>query len=69
MVINEAPNTTIEFTPEELRLVCKALGGRLSPEEIGDALDLDRKIARTRIALAEQRYTEMMKLKKNLGDV
>lgn len=57
---------TFSVDIHELRIICKALGGRLKEEDVAAAEALDLAIARSRIAHGEQRYGELMKLKANL---
>ena len=58
----------LALSPEELRLVCKALGGRLTPEDQDAARALDCTIARSRVAQGEARWHELAKLKENMKE-
>lgn len=66
MDITAANTLHLTVTITELRLICKALGGRLTDDDTVAAQELDRQIAAYRIAMAAQHYKDMMKLKHNL---
>ena len=69
MELNQQTIFLLSLTPEEMRLICKALGGRLKPEEREAAQALDTLIARNRVAQGETRWREISKLKENLEAV
>ena len=56
----------LSLTIEEMRLVSRALGGRLRPEDQDAAKELDIAIARSRVSQGEARWHELTKLKENL---
>ncbi len=59
----------LTLTTEELRLICKALGGRLTdPDEIEQAKRLDLSIAAQRITKVRHLSKEMDKLEKNIKE-
>lgn len=66
MEVTTSNTLHLTVTITELRLICKALGGRLTDDDTVAAQELDRQIAACRIAMAAQHYKDMMKLKHNL---
>lgn len=54
-------NWTITFTPDEMRLIVKALGVRLKPEDIERAKQLGAEIAVLRCSEAKGLYESMEK--------
>lgn len=56
-----------KVTTEELRLICKALGGRLGEDDTEAAKQLDLAIARRRISYAEHMSREMAKLEEAIN--
>lgn len=56
----------LELNIAEMRVLAKALGGRLKQEDIEEAEALDTRIAEMRVTLGEQHYREICKLKENL---
>lgn len=56
----------ISLTAEEMRLVCKALGGRLKEEEIGPAKELGDEITKRKAAQIEHMLKENQKLLKSI---
>lgn len=68
MQINTQRTYHLLCTPEDLRLICKALGGRLKDEDIPKARELDKQIAELRIKDGEQVFQDLQKLKRNIED-
>jgi hypothetical protein len=69
MTIDIVQTYRIEVSAVELRLICKALGGRLTKtEEIEQAKELDKCIAERRIMLAKHNMNEIEKLERNIED-
>lgn len=66
MQVNTQRTYHLSCTPEDLRLICKALGGRLKEEDIPKARELDREIAQLRIKDGEQMAQDLQKLKRNI---
>lgn len=68
------PNVTVKMdwtmtlSTEELRLVLKALGGRLKPEEVGDAKALGDRLTALRAATTETTLKWNAKLLANLDE-
>ena len=58
----------LTVSSEELRLILKALGGRLKDEDVLPAQTLGDEISRNKVTLAEHLNNEMQKLKKNLEE-
>ena len=68
MELKQEVTFTLALSTEELRLVCKALGGRLMPGDYDAARALDCAIARSRVIQGEARWHELAKLKENLKE-
>jgi hypothetical protein len=64
--LEQKTNYTLLLSVEEMRLVSKALGGRLRPEDVEPAKALDRELAIQRVKQAQHLALEMRKLEENL---
>ena len=67
MILEPINEYVLRLSSSELRVVCKALGRRLSEEDVPVALALDRSIAEMRVTLGENAYKSIAKLKENLS--
>lgn len=67
MILEPINEYVLRLSSSELRVVCKALGQRLSEEDVPVALALDRSIAEMRVTLGENAYKSIAKLKENLS--
>lgn len=56
----------VTFTVVELRLVLKALGGRLKPEDVEDAKSLGDHVAKLRASFSKSHLESVDKLLKNI---
>lgn len=60
-----------QFTPEEFRLVCLALAGKLRPQEMLEALDLNVRLSEMRakqVALSNEKCGQALKQALSLRD-